>query len=229
MRATALPYINLSNLLSKGGVVFCTQCGNKIDRTSKFCIACGTNVMAIGQHPQSYNQATAPSNEEWHYESKGKRLGPVGSAEIKTHIASGLLERNSIVWKKGTPSWVTLEKTDFLPLLSESPPPLTGDAINNSLVWVLAFAPLIGVVAAHFLAELARTSAGYFWWITLALNIALSIFDEKRLQAAGYNTAKMGSAWLVPVYLFKRAKVLNQNNAYFIVWIAAFCLMLVLD
>jgi len=39
----------------------------------------------------------------------------------------------------------------------------------------------------------------------------------------------MGSAWLVPVYLFNRAKVLKQNNAYFIIWVVLFCLSLVTD
>ena len=32
--------------------------------------------------------------------------------------------------------------------------------------------------------------------------------------------------WLIPVYLYQRAKVLNQNLAYFIVWIVCFALML---
>ena len=59
------------------------------------------------------------------------------------------------------------------------------------------------------------------------LNIGLSFWDEKRLQEGGLNTEKFkGWVWLVPVYLFQRAKALKHNMAYFAVWIGAFVLML---
>lgn len=62
-------------------------------------------------------------------------------------------------------------------------------------------------------------------FITLALNVGLSYFDEGRLNRAGYDTGKFKAmAWLVPVYLYKRAKALNQSLGYFIVWMACFVL-----
>ena len=33
----------------------------------------------------------------------------------------------------------------------------------------------------------------------------------KESKKAGHDTSKMGSAWIVPVYLYKRAHVLKQN------------------
>lgn len=69
---------------------------------------------------------------------------------------------------------------------------------------------------------------GGCWYITLALNILLGIFDEKRLQKAGHNTARFkGWIWLVPVYLYQRAQYLQQNLAYFIVWLVCFALVLI--
>jgi hypothetical protein len=66
-----------------------------------------------------------------------------------------------------------------------------------------------------------------YWFITLALNIGLSYFDENRLERAGYDTSKFkGMTWLVPVYLFKRAKALNQSLGYFIVWLVCFVITL---
>ncbi|MCB1659010.1 MAG: DUF4339 domain-containing protein, partial [Pseudomonadales bacterium] len=63
--------------------------------------------------------------------------------------------------------------------------------------------------------------------ITLILNIGLSYWDEKRIKAAGTNTESFsGWVWLVPVYLFQRAKALKQNLAYFIVWIVCFVIVL---
>ena len=77
-------------------------------------------------------------------------------------------------------------------------------------------------------AEAARAmeNASY-WYITLALNLLLSFFDEKRLQKAGHDTSRFkGWVWLVPVYLYQRAQNLQQNQAYFIVWLACFVLVL---
>jgi hypothetical protein len=55
----------------------------------------------------------------------------------------------------------------------------------------------------------------------LVANIVLCVFDEKGLKKAGY-TESLGSAWLIPVYLYKRAKYLNHSLAYFIVWCVTF-------
>jgi len=131
-----------------------------------------------------------------------------------------------------------IENTELHTHLDESsPPPLTGEHVNNTVVWVLAFAPIIGLMLEYFVAGVvysdnqdlaeAAASGGTFWYITLILNIALSYWDEKRLKKAGTNTEKFsGWVWLVPVYLFQRAKALKQNRAYFIVWIVCFVLVL---
>jgi hypothetical protein len=69
---------------------------------------------------------------------------------------------------------------------------------------------------------LTRRHTDHFWWIVIILNIALSLLDERKLKKAGYQTSKMGSAWLVPIYLYKRATTLKQNLGYFFVWLACF-------
>lgn len=171
----------------------------------------------------------ATTGAEWHYELNGVRLGPVSHSEILSLISGGKLDRGSYVWKKGIPDWTTLNSTVFSSQFSDSPPPLTGAAVNNTLVWWLAFAPVLSTFVVGFLSAATHKSMSSFWWVTLVLNVALSIADEKMLQKAGHNTEKMGGAWLVPVYLFNRAKVLKQNNAYFIVWVVLFCLSLFAD
>jgi hypothetical protein len=78
----------------------------------------------------------------------------------------------------------------------------------------------------EFGAQVAMANSKY-WFVTLGLNIALAFFDEKRLKNAGHNTDKFkGWVWLVPVYLYQRAKATKQNLAYFIVWIVCFVLVL---
>ena len=172
---------------------------------------------------------TATTGNEWHYELNGVKLGPVSHSEILSLISSSKLARGSYVWKKGMPDWATLDSTVFSSQFSDSPPPLIGDAIDNTLVWFLAFAPLLSVFVAGFLSAATHKSMSSFWWVNLALNVALSIADQNKLQKAGHNTEKMGAAWLVPVYMFNRAKILKQNNAYFIVWVVLFCLSLISD
>ena len=62
----------------------------------------------------------------------------------------------------------------------------------------------------------------------MGLNLFLSVLDERRLRKAGHDTEDFkGWVWLVPVYLYQRAKATRQNLAYFMVWIACFAVVLV--
>ena len=166
---------------------------------------------------------------EWHYETNGVRSGPVSELDIINLIATKKLGRSSYVWSKGMTNWMTMETTSFSTQFDSSPPPLTGEAVNNTLVWWLAFGPLLGIVVAGFLSGATGKDITDFWWTTLVLNVALSVADEKKLKKAGHATDSMGLAFIVPVYLFKRAKVLKQSNSYFIVWIVLFVLSLFAD
>ena len=108
----------------------------------------------------------------------------------------------------------------------------TNSGITKTTIWILAFAPIIGSILEGIIAytihnnEYAASIAlnkGYYFWVTIVLNISLCIFDEQNLKKLGVDTNQFGSAFLVPVYLFKRAKALNHNPpAYFIVWIVCF-------
>jgi hypothetical protein len=175
------------------------------------------------------NAETFAAEADWHYELNGVRTGPVTEDEMAELISSNKLGRGSFVWKKGMTDWMTLEKTAFSDRFANEPPPLTGAAVSNTVVWWLAFAPLIGLFIEEFLSGATHKSPNDFWWVTLVLNIALSIADEKKLKQAGHKTDQMGPSFIVPVYLFKRAKILNQSNSYFIVWLVLFGLSLFAD
>jgi ribosomal protein L37E len=95
---------------------------------------------------------------------------------------------------------------------------------NNTIIWILAFAPIIGA----FLEGLMMRGHSKFWFFTLALNILLCYLDDKKLKEAGVDTEKIGSYWLIPVYLYNRANYLGQNQAYFWVWIATFVFSFIL-
>jgi hypothetical protein len=188
-------------------------------------------------------QHEAPGAPEfhWYHEAEGQRVGPKTEAELIALIAARKIGYGTSVWREGFPDWLKIENTSLRAHLEKvAPPPLSGDHMDNSLVWVLAFAPIIGLILeymlAYFLAGMfdrddasadLAVENGKYWFITIALNIVLSYFDERRLKKAGHNTDKFkGWVWLVPVYLYQRAQNLNQNLAYFIVWIV--CLGLTL-
>jgi hypothetical protein len=175
----------------------------------------------------------AQSEAAWFYEDNGQRKGPVLELELVDLIKASVISPGTAVWKQGFPEWSSVENTELrIHLGAAGPPPLSGEKVNNTIVWVLAFAPLIGYFLESFIAgavhgnEFAAAVAmanNNYWYVTLALNIVLAFSDEKRLKAAGHNTEKFkGWVWLVPVYLYQRAKATKQNFAYFIVWVACF-------
>lgn len=183
--------------------------------------------------------ATQAETTQWYYEENGQKKGPVSEEQISQLIRASTVSHGTPVWKQGFVDWLPIESSDLRKYLdATSPPPLSGDHVNNTLVWILAFAPLIGyflewVVAGaihkgnEFAAERAMEDAKY-WFITLALNLVLSFADENRLRKAGHNTSKFkGWVWLVPVYLYQRAKATRQNLAYFCVWIVCFIFTLI--
>lgn len=163
--------------------------------------------------------------ETWHWEVYGERKGPISEDDISKKIESGELSYGSLVWQKGFKEWVPIENTTLKNYLV-TPPPLTGTAVSNKIIWVLAFAPIIGLFLEGVVAGAIAGNIHNYWFITLILNIGLSVVDEKKLKKAGHDTSKMGTAWLVPVYLYKRARILKHNLSYFIVWLVCFGLML---
>jgi hypothetical protein len=163
----------------------------------------------------------------WYVEVNGERKGPLAASQVAQMIVTKQLSRDSLAWQTGAADWEPLGSTSFADRFVHEPPPLAAKAVPNGLVWTLALAPLIGHFLAGFFAGASRSDIDHFWWVTLLLNICLSLMDERKLKKAGYDTKKMGSAWLIPVYLWRRAKVLSHRPIYFIVWTALFMLVLV--
>lgn len=170
----------------------------------------------------------------WHYEINGERMGPISENRIVEMIKDNSLSGVNSVWKKGLDNWVDIQDCELKKYLDLTvPPPLTGDKVNNTTAWILAFAPIIGYILQYFIAGVLWGNAfalkvDSIWYVTLVLNIVLSIIDEQKLSKAGHSTNKLkGWVWLVPVYLFQRTKLLKQSVSYFVVWLVCFFLVLI--
>ena len=165
----------------------------------------------------------APHEEQaWYYNVRGKRLGPVDTSQVHTLAAQCVIDNSTLVWREGFSEWIPLGQTT-LKVASSAPPPLTGAAVSNGLVWTVAFVPILGTLLQYLIAGMTESNPNSLWFITLCLNIGICIADDKVLKNAGHDTKKFGGwACLVPVYLFKRSRALNQTPAYFIVWMICF-------
>ncbi|RUS67247.1 hypothetical protein CUZ56_01190 [Saezia sanguinis] len=199
------------------------------------------------QKPLAPLQTTEfPEEATWYYADGQQRLGPVSSQQIINFIKAKKLTYGSMVWNSTLTEWIALEHSEFKNhLTAVAPPPLTGKQVNNTWIWILAFAPLIGYTLEWFVAgavagfkyqgqsylveahaERAMQQNSY-WYITIILNLALSFWDERKLKLAGIDTTRFkGWVWLIPVYMYQRAYALKQNLAYFIVWLICFVIIL---
>lgn len=82
--------------------------------------------------------------------------------------------------------------------------------VDNTLIWIQAFMPALG---ALFM---------FGTLVTLLINSVVLYFDCEKLKKAGYDVESLGSSWIVPVYIYKRAKYFNHGNGYFITWCVTF-------
>lgn len=204
----------------------CPNCQYVYSVFDKVCPRCqGANSQA---QAAAHSAAQAPNGGggEWFYAHNGQRIGPIHQSHLAQLISQGLVNTRTPVWRNGMPDWVEAVNSDLAPLFGAYRaivPPLAGAEVNNSIVWVLAFAPIISAFLQIFLGAMFETESINLWWIAILLNIGLSIADEKQLQKAGHNTDGMGIwTFFVPVYLFVRADRLKQNNGYAIVWLVTF-------
>jgi hypothetical protein len=163
----------------------------------------------------------------WYYEKSGARKGPVTEVKIIDLLQKEELSGTTLVWKNGMPDWQRINETGFNHF-TQSPPPVSPSAVNNSLVWWLAFMPIAGAFTEFLVANAFGVASASLWFITVLLNVLLCIIDEKRLKRAGYKIKSLGSSLLVPVYLFRRASLLKQKNVYAVIWCVTFAVMLLL-
>ncbi len=168
---------------------------------------------------------------KYHYEQDGNRKGPVEKEEIQKLIDDNVLNRDSKIWCPDFADWKSISETDF-DISKLAPPPLSGSSINNNYIWLLAFAPIIGIILEHTIANTTASNAyeasenianHKFFAATFWVNVIFSWLDVKQLKKAGHDTSKFKS-WLllVPVYLYLRCEKTKVNLAPFIIWVVLF-------
>jgi hypothetical protein len=165
-----------------------------------------------------------PAPREWYYTANGEKRDPETRKTIENEVNSGNLPFDALVWKSGMTDWQPVSQTDLW-RASNEPPPLSGENVNNTVVWLWAFVPLIPIYSILEAIGVPATSHSMLpWHIGFAMNMVFWMLDGHKLQRAGHNRDGWGrwGIFLVPVYLFIRAAKLRQSNGYAIVWLVCF-------
>jgi hypothetical protein len=171
-------------------------------------------------------------DQKWFYSSAGNKIGPVLIDEIKSKYKQGVINDETLVWRNGFLDWKKVKETEIFeqPVIL-APPPLIGNAVNNTFVWMLSIVPVIGaIVLTYYKANYNDTS--YFAEVIffMILNSLFSALDESKLRKAGYDSHNIFWAIiLVPVYLWKRSNITKQSKYYFWVWFIALFLSVAIE
>jgi hypothetical protein len=90
--------------------------------------------------------------------------------------------------------------------------------VSNTIVWILAFSPFIGVLIQAFISNLLDINFNTLWVVTFSINIFLATYDIKYLTSIQRHSTYLGNPMLVPLYLFRRARLLDHPLDYPLVW-----------
>ena len=75
---------------------------------------------------------------------------------------------------------------------------------------LVIIAPIAGIFFEHGFLLFLLIGIGFCYW------------DESILHHSGYDTLSFNKQFIIPVYLFKRARLLKKGMEYFILWILTF-------
>ena len=120
------------------------------------------------------------------------------------------------------------ETADFCPSCGANQTPLAAnnDAWGGWSAWAIACVPVIGAIIEAVLTKTLGHRGSYMFLVTLGLNVFLCSVDASALKAKGYTEAELGNIFLIPAYLFRRARILGEKPAYAILWCVLFGLQL---
>ena len=114
-------------------------------------------------------------------------------------------------------------------------PKIDNKKVSNKFIWIVSLLPIISVLL--YLSVWYLTKSYYLGIIILILimcifSILFIVLDYKKLNKLGLdeNTLGINKIYniIIPKYLFKRFRVLNQNPSYFIAWIISATVFIVM-
>ena len=114
-------------------------------------------------------------------------------------------------------------------------PKIDNKKVSNKFIWIVSLLPIISVLI--YLLVWYLTKSYYLGIIILILimcifSILFIVLDYKKLNKLGLDKSTLGMNKvyniIIPKYLFKRFRILNQNPSYFIAWIISATVFIVM-
>lgn len=194
--------------------MFCSYCGKEVDSDSLFCQACGRPIKKDISREQEEPKTNADETTVlWYYLSGNERKGPITEQQITDLVKSGVVDRNTMVWREGFSEWLKTEDTALKYIVQSILPATPMSALSDKWLWALATVPTL---AGFILLLFIPSSASFLVTIAqIVLNIVFLSLDTKALRENGYypETWLYLGILLVPVYLFVRASKTTKNMA----------------
>ena len=186
--------------------MFCTYCGNVLPDGAKFCPSCGNaatppaggNAPEAGETPEIVAETPPPAPEN------------EGAPEAALESVAPAAE--SVPVPVSAPEAAAAEP-------SAAPQVSAEDASTNRLIaWLIACVPLMGSLITLGVEDLSLSASSFLYCV---LNSIFCAIDESRLKKQGFDTSSCAWFWgalLVPVYIYRRARLVGDDNSYFIGW-----------
>ena len=186
--------------------MFCTHCGNALPDGAKFCPSCGNAVTP----PSGGNAPDVETAENATAGTPPPVPENAGAPEAAPEAAAPATESVPV----SAPEAAAAE-TAAAPRVSAE------DASTNRLIaWLIACVPLMGSLIT-LLTGIGASSWGASAFLYCVLNSIFCSIDESRLKKQGFDTSSCAWFWgalLVPVYIYRRARLVGDDNSYFIGW-----------
>lgn len=197
--------------------MFCTHCGNALPDGAKFCPSCGNAVTQTsgGNAPdvETAENATAGTPPPVPENAGAPEAAPESVAPAAESVPVSAPE-------------AAAAEAAAVPRVSAE------DACTNRLIaWLIACVPLMGSLI-ELLTGLGEASFGASAFLYCVLNSILCSIDESRLKKQGFDTSSCAWFWgalLVPVYIYRRARLVGDDNSYFIGWFVMLGLSMFVD
>ncbi len=222
---------------SPQGLLRCEKCDASLRDDYRFCTKCGSPVKRGDLQGEDQAKGDAEGGEtasasgsQWFYVADGTKFGPINRRDLGDALRNGGLNRETPVWHQGMADWKPAYQSDLWENpVQGSPPPLPASHVDNRMAWAIAFVPLIGILLERIAADsFSEPSLPIIFLAYFAAYCVLALIDIRRIEKGGYNPRRIIRPWffalvfIVPVYLYKRARALGQSLGYFWAWIAAF-------
>lgn len=122
---------------------------------------------------------------------------------------------------------VILEEVSSEEVIEKKTPPIydqeqplnehsTGETkITNVTLLLVVLCPIVALFFEN----------GFWFFIFIAMGICY--WDESNLYHAGYNTETLTKAFIIPVYIFKRARLTKSGMTYLVLWCITFLISII--